>query len=55
LIVPVWDRRQRRLSLRLERSGPSVTWSALADGVAVGVDAQGRLSEICLDGLAVTA
>ena len=53
-VVPVWDRRQRRLSLRLERSGASVEWSALADTVTVGVDDQRRLSEVRLDALSMT-
>jgi hypothetical protein len=53
-VVPVWDGRERRLSLRLELSRPSVTWSALADTVTVGVDDQGRLSEVRLDSPLVT-
>jgi hypothetical protein len=49
LVVPVWDERARRVALRLERARPSVAWSALADTVALGLDAQGRLSEVRLD------
>jgi hypothetical protein len=48
-VVPTWDAKSSRLSLRLDDAQPTIGWSALADTVALGLDTQGRLSEVRVD------
>jgi hypothetical protein len=55
VVVPAWDVKRRRLSLRLNSDlSSSATWSALADTVAIGVDEAGRLTELRLDAIDLT-